>query len=103
MESLGLTCNACSQAFTNTLGAPIAFEGFGRRDWSRLVKAAGLPHTHFHCLRHSYASLLINRGADWKTVATRLGHKNAAMTLNIYTHVVNGEADTTADMLADLG
>lgn len=38
-------------------------------------------------LRHHYASLLIKHGESVKTVSERLGHTNAAMTLNIYTHL----------------
>lgn len=34
-----------------------------------------------------YASLLIKHGESVKTVSERLGHTNAAMTLNIYTHL----------------
>nr|WTB35936.1 tyrosine-type recombinase/integrase [Streptomyces sp. NBC_00830] len=37
-----------------------------------------------HALRHHYASLLIKYGESVKTVSERLGHTNAAMTLNIY-------------------
>ncbi|MFD5623319.1 tyrosine-type recombinase/integrase [Streptomyces yangpuensis] len=40
-----------------------------------------------HALRHHYASLLIKHGESVKTVSERLGHTNAAMTLNIYTHL----------------
>ncbi|CAG7654496.1 hypothetical protein SBRY_60493 [Actinacidiphila bryophytorum] len=36
---------------------------------------------------HHYASLLIKHGESVKTVSERLGHTNAAMTLNIYTHL----------------
>ncbi|MFF9477630.1 tyrosine-type recombinase/integrase [Streptomyces sp. NPDC014733] len=37
--------------------------------------------------RRHYASLLIQHGESVKTVSERLGHTNAAMTLNIYTHL----------------
>lgn len=40
-----------------------------------------------HAVRHHYASLLIKHGESVKTVSERLGHTNAAMTLNIYTHL----------------
>lgn len=39
-----------------------------------------------HDLRHTYASELISKGADVKTVSQILGHKDVSITLNIYVH-----------------
>lgn len=38
----------------------------------------------FHDLRHTFATTAITAGADVKTVASMMGHANAAMTLNTY-------------------
>lgn len=38
-----------------------------------------------HDLRHTFATKQIHDGKDVKTVSVLMGHKNAAMTLNIYT------------------
>lgn len=40
-----------------------------------------------HDLRHAYASVLISAGQSVKVVSDRLGHSNAAMTLNVYSHL----------------
>jgi integrase len=49
----------------------------------------------FHDLRHFYASALIAAGEDVKVVSERLGHKDAATTLNVYSHLWPGHEDRT--------
>jgi len=52
-----------------------------------LIKDTGIPADfHPHSLRHSFASLLIDSGADVKTVQEVLGHSSASMTLDVYGH-----------------
>ena len=54
------------------------------RYMSRFVKTNGLPDVSPHDLRHTCASLLLNNGADIKSVQEILGHADAATTLNFY-------------------
>lgn len=44
----------------------------------------GIPELHPHDLRHSYAVASIRSGVDIKTLQYDMGHKNAAMTLDVY-------------------
>ena len=43
----------------------------------------------FHSMRHSFATRLIEKGADIKTISELLGHKSIKVTLDIYSHISN--------------
>lgn len=50
------------------------------------LKTAGIKDTHFHVLRHTFATNCINGGADIKSVSEMLGHSDVKITLNRYVH-----------------
>jgi len=74
---------------------------FSKRCWRTLMTEAGLVlekeidgqkrlenlYTPYS-LRHFYASMLIADNKDIKTIQERLGHVDAAMTLNVYGHLI---------------
>lgn len=54
--------------------------------YNRLRDKLGLPGVTFHGLRHTFATRLIENGADYKTVSELLGHASVNITLNLYVH-----------------
>lgn len=54
--------------------------------YNRLLQRLGLEHVNFHGLRHTFATRLIENGADYKTVSELLGHASVNITLNLYVH-----------------
>jgi len=63
-----------------------------------LAKRLGIA-THWHELRHYAATALIASGIDPRTVAGRLGHADASVTLRVYAHVLEARDKAAADVL----
>lgn len=54
-----------------------------------------------HDLRHVHATLLLKAGVPVHVVAARLGHRDAAMTLRVYAHVLSDQATSAAAVFAN--
>ena len=46
-----------------------------------------IPHITCHSLRHTYATILCERGVNLKVMQMLLGHKDISTTMDIYTRV----------------
>lgn len=69
------------------------------RTFRRLCGKAGIKGVRLHDLRHYVATRLLAAGVDVRTVAGRLGHRNAATTLNVYSHFLVEADREAADVL----
>ncbi len=82
--------------FLNARGGPLSRVGF----W-KILKDHGAPRRAAarvspHVLRHSFATHLLERGADLRAIQMMLGHADLSTT-QIYTHVLEARLRTVYD------
>ncbi|MFD6248537.1 tyrosine-type recombinase/integrase [Streptomyces roseolus] len=73
--------------FTTRTGQPIEPRNL-YRSFTRVAKNAGLRVVRLHDARHGTATLLTAAGVPPRVVMEILGHSQIAVTMNVYTHVV---------------
>ena len=84
--------------FYNTKGK-ILYPDFVSKQFKRIVRKANLnDKIHFHTLRHSFASLLVQRGVSLYVVKELLGHEDLATT-QIYSHLQNQNLTDAVNLL----
>lgn len=66
------------------------------------AKRLKLRGVHYHTFRHSYATRLLERGVDIKTVSDLLGHSSAQTTLTYYAHSTPEQQRRAAALLDNL-
>jgi integrase len=95
------TWKESSLVFTSDIGTPIFPRNLVRHFKDKLAKA-GLPEIRFHDLRHTAASLLLEKNIHPKLVSELLGHSNVNLTLNTYSHIINPMNKVTSDTMDDM-
>jgi integrase len=82
-------------------GKPLQRNDFNESIWGPARKAASVPETGMHDLRHFFASKLIAAGLSPKAVASLLGHKDATVTLRVYSHLWPDDEDRARQAIDD--
>ena len=72
--------------FVNPSGSVITQDYFRKRIYYPLLDKLGIPRRTPHSTRHTFATLLVEGGADPKAVTDLLGHTDYAFTANTYAH-----------------
>jgi len=90
--------------FPNAIGQLQVPYAVVQTQFHRHLKKAGLPRIRFHDLRHTAATLLLQREVNAKVVSEMLGHSNISITLGMYAHVtphMQETAITAMDLIMD--
>jgi len=65
--------------------------------FERFLAAHGFPRIRLHDLRHTHATAMLKAGVHGKIVQERLGHASISITLDVYSHVVEGMQEDAAE------
>ena len=71
--------------------------------WQPLLAAAKLPYRKPHAMRHSYATWMLEAGADLRWVKDQLGHASIEETEGTYGHLERERHGRRVDLDAVLG
>lgn len=71
--------------------------------YPKICKAANIPNpSGIHSLRHTFASLALQRGVDIKVISDILGHASVNFTYNTYVHIIDQQKTAAVDLLNDI-
>ena len=68
----------------------------------RIASQAGLGSVRFHDLRHTFASLILLRGAKPKVISEALGHASVAFTMDTCSHIISGMQHDAMNLLDEV-
>ena len=70
--------------------------------YKKIARAAGVPRSSSHTLRHTHVSMLLAAGVPIKTVQERLGHASIQTTMDTYGHLMENAQAEAAERLDDM-
>ncbi|MFC1994876.1 tyrosine-type recombinase/integrase [Chloroflexota bacterium] len=71
-------------------------------NFDRIVRRAGLGKVRFHDLRHTFASIMLMKGAPAKVISECLGHASVAFTMDVYSHLLQGMQRDAMNLLDEV-
>lgn len=93
--------------FFNEAGSYLNKKNFDRHVWKKLLREAAksapegykFTRIRFHDMRHTVATVLLEKGIQPHVVSERLGHSSVQITLQIYAHVLPSQQRQAADVM----
>lgn len=78
------------------------FPGNLTRQFKKDIIDSEVSDIRFHDMRHTHATLLIQKNINVKIISERLGHSNISITLDTYSHVLPSMQQEVADHIDDI-
>ena len=76
--------------FCNQKGGFLDANNLRNRALHKCLDAARIKRNSIHCLRHTFASLLIQNGESLVYIKEQMGHSSIKVTVDVYGHLVPG-------------
>lgn len=95
---LGLGYNEGNYVYCQADGSPYC-PGYISKKFTAFLKKHNLKQIRLHDLRHSNATLMLACGVPAKVASERLGHSNIAITMDLYSHVLDSMQQDAADKI----
>ena len=91
----------CSSSDSELIVSNTSSESNITRTINRMLFRAGCETEKcgLHALRHTFGSLLLEKGVDLKTISYLLGHSDITVTANIYLHITREKAVNSIEVL----
>jgi integrase len=89
-EKHGVNYAPYGLVFATEIGTPLTSSVVSKRFKTALARVNLPRETRVHDLRHFAATLMLAAGVHPKVASERLGHSTIAITLDLYTHAVEG-------------
>jgi len=99
--SLGTKLTPDDLVFTSVESNPIDPSVLSHA-FKRITRKMGLEDVRFHDLRHTFASLMLLRGAKPKVISEVLGHASVAFTMDVYSHIIEGMQEDAMALLDEV-
>jgi len=98
---LGKILSLDELVFTSISGEPLN-PSVITHNFHKITARSGLAGCRFHDLRHTFASLMLMRGAKPKVISEALGHASVAFTMDIYSHIIDGMQEDAMALLDEV-
>jgi integrase len=100
-QQLGKRLTLDDLVFSGVEGKPLD-PSMLSHEFARIAAQAGLKGVRFHDLRHTFASLMLLRGAKPKVISEALGHSSVAFTMDVYSHIIDGMQEDAMALLDEV-
>jgi integrase len=97
-HTAGLPDSPEAAVFATANGTALDADNLRRRMLKPLVEEAGAPWAAFHTFRHTFASMQLSRGVNVVALSRVLGHFSPRVTLDVYSHLLEGDEAPALDL-----